>query len=169
SRCSSAACARRSAPTASRRCAVWAIASRHSKARPANDPRRGARAAVRRPFLRPRTSLTWRLIWLAAAWSLMALVLTGAVLTTAFRDAALSRLGGVLENTIDEVVAETNGVSGEVVTPQIQDARTLRVYSGKYWAVAEAHGAELAPLRRSESLWDADLPGPPGGLAAVLA
>src|SRR5690606_16184134 len=103
------------------------------------------------------------------AWSLMALVLTGAVLTTAFRDAALSRLGGVLENTIDEVVAETNVVSGEVVTPQIQDARTLRVYSGKYWAVAEAQGAELAPLRRSESLWDADLPGPPGGLAAVLA
>lgn len=115
-------------------------------------------------------SLTWRLILLAAAWSLMALAITGAVLTTAFREAALSRLGGVLENTIDEVVAATNVVDGEVVAPQIQDARTLRVYSGKYWTVAEAGpDGQLRPLRRSESLWDADLPGPPQGLAAVLA
>lgn len=115
-------------------------------------------------------SLTGRLIWLAAAWSLMALAITGAVLTTAFREAALSRLGGVLETTIDEVVAATNVVAGEVVTPQIQDARTLRVYSGKYWAVAEAGpDGELRPLRRSESLWDADLARPPQGLEAILA
>lgn len=113
-------------------------------------------------------SLTRRLIWIAAAWILVALVVTGIVLTTFFRDASLRRLGGVLGTTIDEVVAVTNAADGQVVVPQIQDARTLRIFSGKYWAVAEeAADGQLVVLERSRSLWDADMPPPPGGASAL--
>ena len=109
-------------------------------------------------------SLTRRLIWLAAAWIVVALVVTGIVLTTFFRDAALRRLGGVLSTTTDEVVAVTDAANGQVVAPQIQDARTLRIFSGKYWAVAEEDGqGGLRILERSRSLWDAEMPAPAGG------
>lgn len=113
-------------------------------------------------------SLTRRLIWLAAAWIVVALIVTGLVLTTFFQEASLRRLGGTLGTTTDEVVSVTNAAGGGVVVPQIQDARTLRIFSGKYWAVAEeSAGGGLAVLERSRSLWDADLPTPPGGAAAL--
>lgn len=113
-------------------------------------------------------SLTRRLIWLAAAWIVVALIVTGIVLTTFFRDASLRRLGGVLGTTIDEVVAVTDAAGGQVVVPQIQDARTLRIFSGKYWAVAEEDsGGQLRILERSRSLWDAEMPLPPDGAAPL--
>ena len=88
-------------------------------------------------FGRPGRSLTRRLIWLAAGWILLALVATGFVLTNQFQESALRRLGNVLSETTDELVVRTVTASGKVLTPQIMDAPTLRVFSGKYWMTAE--------------------------------
>ena len=107
---------------------------------------------------RPGRSLTRRLIWLASGWIVLALIITGMVLTNQFQESALRRLGNVLSASIDElVVRSTVTPQDAVVTPQIMDARTLRVFSGKYWVVAEPDGDALRTLTRSQSLYDADL------------
>lgn len=125
---------------------------------------------VERPAKRPKGSLTGRLIWLAGAWSLLALLLTGALLTTAFRDSAVRRLEGVLEVTDREVVAVTRVENGQVITPPVQDARTLRTWSGKYWSVVEARpDGSFEALTRSESLFDLYLPAPVDGASMILA
>ena len=112
-------------------------------------------------FGRPGRSLTRRMIWLASAWILLALVVAALFLTQAFQESALRRLGNVLSETIDEiVVAAARTPQGEAV-PQIQDARTLRLLSGKYWAIArEGPDGRLIMLERSQSLWNADLDTP---------
>ena len=66
-------------------------------------------------FGRPGRSLTRRLIWLASAWIVLALVLTGWALTNQYQESALRRLGNVLSDTIDEVVLSTNAASRRVV------------------------------------------------------
>lgn len=103
---------------------------------------------------RPGRSLTRRLIWLASAWILLALVVTGLVLTSLFQESALRRLGNVLSDTIDETVIATSVMDdGLVVTGEIKDARTLRLLSGKYWMVGEPAGdGTLRVLSRSPSL-----------------
>ena len=121
------------------------------------------------PAVQTRGSLTGRLIWLAAGWSLLALILTGLLLTTAFRDSAIRRLERVLEAADREVVAVTRVQDGTVVTPPVQDARTLRAYSGKYWSVVEPAGDGFRSLTRSESLFDYALPAPNPGSQAILA
>ena len=90
---------------------------------------------------RPGRSLTRRLIWLASAWIVLALVLTGWALTSQYQESALRRLGNVLAETIDEVVIATNAGPNGVVVAEIRDAQTDRALSGKYWAVAELDGA----------------------------
>lgn len=110
---------------------------------------------------RPGKSLTRRLIWLASGWIVAALIVTGMVLTSQFEESGLRRLGSVLSTTVDEVVIATRVENGEVSTMPIQDVRTLRIYSGKYWAVAEPGPNGLRMLARSRSLWDADMPVPP--------
>src|SRR5690606_41235613 len=83
---------------------------------------------------RPGRSLTRRLFWLAAAWILIALAAAALVLTAVFQESALRRLGNTLSDTIDEaVVAATITPEGEVFVGEIQDARTQRLLSGKYW------------------------------------
>ena len=107
---------------------------------------------------RPGRSLTRRLIWLAAAWILASLIVTGMVLTSQFKESALRRLGNVLSDTIDEAVVATTVTPQGPVTSEIKDARTLRLLSGKYWAVAEPAGdGRLRMLTRSPSLGDSDL------------
>ena len=108
---------------------------------------------------RPGRSLTRRLIWLASGWIVLALIITGLVLTNQFQESALRRLGNVLSASIDELVVRSTVTPDDgVLTPQIQDARTLRVFSGKYWVVAEPTGENrLRTLTRSQSLYDADL------------
>ena len=91
-------------------------------------------------FGRPGHSLTRRLIWLASAWIVVALVLTGWTLTTQYKESALLRLGNMLSETIDEVVIATNAGPDGVVVAEIRDAQTERAFSGKYWAVAELDG-----------------------------
>nr|WP_314437684.1 sensor histidine kinase [uncultured Brevundimonas sp.] len=111
-----------------------------------------------RLFGRPGQSLTRRLIWLASTWILLALVIAALALTHAFQESALRRLGAMLNETIDEiVVAASRTPSGERVE-QIQDARTLRLLSGKYWQILEVQpDGRLTPLARSTSLWNYDL------------
>jgi signal transduction histidine kinase len=92
-------------------------------------------------FGRPGKSLTRRLIWLASAWIVIALVLTGWALTTQYQESALRRLGNMLADTIDEVVVATNATPDGVVVAEIRDAQTNRALSGEYWAVAELDGA----------------------------
>ncbi|MGV8929151.1 MAG: ATP-binding protein [Brevundimonas sp.] len=89
----------------------------------------------------PGRSLTRRLIWLAAAWIILALVLTGWALTSQYQESALRRLGNLLATTIDEVVIATNAGPDGVLVAEIRDAQTDRALSGKYWAVAELDGA----------------------------
>jgi signal transduction histidine kinase len=105
-------------------------------------------------FGRPGRSLTRRLIWLASAWIVLALVLAGWALTNQYQESALRRLGAVLSNTIDEVVVATNaGPDGSLSVDEVRDERTLRALSGKYWAVAEpGPDGRLRILVRSPSL-----------------
>lgn len=111
----------------------------------------------------PRTSLVRRLIWIASAWVLLALVLTGLLLTTFFRDAAIRRLEQEAGEIVGILVAGTVVLpDGRVEAPQVADARSVRLYSGKYWEVAEpAASGEIRPLQRSPSLYDWALPSPP--------
>ena len=102
---------------------------------------------------RPGRSLTRRLIWLASAWMAVALVLTGWMLTSQYQESALRRMGYALAETIDEVVLATTVVGGRVSVAEIQDSRTLRPLSGKYWVVAEFDGqGGMRILERSPSL-----------------
>lgn len=106
-------------------------------------------------------SLTQRLVWLASAWIMVALFLTGVTLTSLFQESGLRRLGAVLNDSIDELVAVADTTGEEVLVPQIQDARTLRILSGKYWAVAvEQPDGSLRFVSRSRSLWDSEMPVP---------
>ena len=110
---------------------------------------------------RPGRSLTRRLIWLAAAWIVVALLVTGLVLTSQFQESGLRRLGGVNNNTIDELVVAASVRDGQVVVPQIEDSRTKALLSGKYWAVAERNAdGDLVVIARSTSLWDSEMPIP---------
>ena len=107
---------------------------------------------------RPGRSLTRRLIWLASAWMAVALVLTGWMLTSQYQDSALRRMGYALAETIDEVVLATTVVGGRVSVAEIQDSRTLRPLSGKYWVVGEFDGrGGIRILERSPSLAGEDL------------
>ncbi len=120
-------------------------------------------------FGRPGRSLTRRLIWLASAWIIVALLFTGWALTTQYQESTLRRLGNVLGDTIDEVVLSTIATPQGVQVAEIKDARTLRPLSGKYWAVAELDGqGGLRVLARSPSLAGEDLTAPPG-LASRLS
>ncbi|HYC75272.1 sensor histidine kinase [Brevundimonas sp.] len=105
-------------------------------------------------FGRPGRSLTRRLIWLASAWIVLALVLTGWALTNQYQESSLRRLGDVLANTIDQVVLATNaGADGRLTVGEVKDDRTLSPLQGKYWAVAEpGQDGRLRILVRSPSL-----------------
>lgn len=114
-------------------------------------------------FGRPGHSLTRRLIWLASAWIIVALLLTGWALTSQYQESALRRLGFVLGDTIDDVVLATNVTPQGVTVAEIKDSRTLRPLSGKYWAVGELDGqGGVRVLARSPSLAGEDLVVPPG-------
>nr|WP_217431746.1 sensor histidine kinase [Brevundimonas vesicularis] len=102
--------------------------------------------------------MTRRLIWLASAWIVVALVISALVLTQAFQESALRRLGAMLNETIDEIVVGASRTPQGEAIPQIQDARTLRLLSGKYWQIMEVRpDGRLVSLARSTSLWRYDL------------
>ena len=107
-------------------------------------------------------SLVGRLIFLAAGWSLLVLLITGLALTAFFNQAALSRFDQGLRDVVDGLYAgSTVGDGGEVLAPPLTDARALRAYSGKYWQLAELNPrGGIRPLVRSRSLWDSELAAP---------
>ncbi|RZJ32384.1 MAG: sensor histidine kinase [Brevundimonas sp.] len=109
-------------------------------------------------FGRPGRSLTRRLIWLASAWIVVALLLTGWALTSQYQESTLRRLGFVLNATIDDVVLATTITPDGVEVAEIKDSQTLRPLSGKYWSIGELdHRGGIRVLARSPSLAGEDL------------
>ncbi|MBI5939164.1 MAG: sensor histidine kinase, partial [Caulobacterales bacterium] len=109
-----------------------------------------------------RRSLVGRLVLLAAGWSLAVLIVTGLSLTAFFQQAALSRFDLGLTDLIDGLNAGVSVEDGEVRAPALTDTRALRVYSGRYWKIAEPgpNGA-VRLIVQSRSMFDQDLKIPP--------
>jgi signal transduction histidine kinase len=117
-----------------------------------------------------RSSLVGRLVLLAAGWSLLALVVTGILLTTFFQQAALRRFDLTLADVTDSLASGVSVEDGKVVAPPLVDARATRAYSGRYWAIAErAPGGAVRMLVHSYSLFDKQLAVTNGALAAAGA
>jgi len=106
-----------------------------------------------------RPSLVRRLVWLAAGWSVAALLVTGVLLTTAFHQASLRRFDlGLADLNQGLLSGSMVSADGQVQAPQLTDSRALRAYSGRYWQIAEhAPGGRMRVLVRSRSLFDQDL------------
>jgi signal transduction histidine kinase len=116
-----------------------------------------------------RHSLVGRLVWLAAAWSLMVLVGMGIALTAVFDHAAVSRFDDDLFDLANGLYAEaTVEQNGQITPPAFVDERAQRAYSGKYWQIADLPGGPRPrALARSRSLWDAVLNATPQVLATL--
>ncbi|MDP8916831.1 MAG: sensor histidine kinase [Pseudomonadota bacterium] len=116
-------------------------------------------------------SLVRRLVWLAAGWILAALLITGLVLTASFQRTTIRQFERGLADVLEALLTGTNVTAdGTVLTPILRDARNQRVYSGRYWQVAEfAPDGGLTPLGRSRSLFDTELNAPPEVLARLRA
>lgn len=122
------------------------------------------RAGARRP------SLVRRLVLLAAGWSVVALAVTGVLLTTAFQQAALRRFDAGLADLTEALLAGATVDDEGVQAPTLTDARSMRVYSGRYWQIAEhAEAGRMRPLVRSRSLFDRELGAPASVVARVAA
>ena len=116
-----------------------------------------------------RPSLVRRLIVLAAAWSLVLLLVAGITLSAIFTNATVNRFDDELSETVDGLVAGASAEAGRVLGPQLSDPATLRAYSGEYWEIAAPNGhGGLHALARSRSLWDRVVP-PPAAGAAIFA
>ncbi|HWD66959.1 MAG TPA: ATP-binding protein [Caulobacteraceae bacterium] len=113
-------------------------------------------------------SLVRRLVLLAAAWSLVVLVVAGLSLSLFFNHTATTRFDDELGETVDGLLAGTSTEGGQVTPPAAVDPREQRAYSGEYWEIASPDGAGgLKALARSRSLWDRALAPPPQGVAAL--
>ncbi|MBX9575095.1 MAG: sensor histidine kinase [Caulobacteraceae bacterium] len=111
---------------------------------------------------RPGRSLTRRLIWLASAWILAALLATGLVLTSTFKESALRRVGSDLNDMLDQVLLATEVTPTGVSTRPLSDQATLNLFGGSYWEVSEpSDDGRLTVLTKSASLWDQTLSVPP--------
>jgi signal transduction histidine kinase len=122
-------------------------------------------ARSRRPL-----SLAWRLVLLAMGWSLAALVITAVVLALLFRQAAVRRLDQTLNDLTLNLVSQSTVDDGQVFAPPLTDERALRVYSGRYWEIAEPTAdGKIRSIAKSHSLFDSELTPPPGMLARFKA
>lgn len=130
-------------------------------------------ADLKRRLPEPRRSLVGRLVWLAAGWSLLALLVTAAALSTFFERAATSRFDQELSQRLDGLYAGASIENGAVVAPILTDPNATRPFSGSYWELADVHGerAHALPDARSRSMWDepADLPVPPDALRRLAS
>lgn len=115
------------------------------------------------------SSLTRRLIFIAALWSLAAIGLTGLGLTQFFERAAVSRLEETLRDQVFAVYGDADfDAAGELVPLTRAERQSERVYSGTYWQIDEVgRDGALRVAARSQSLFDTSLPPPPGGVAAL--
>jgi len=120
--------------------------------------------------MKPQASLVRRLVWLAALWIVAALLLTGVVLTWFFQQSAIRRFDQNLTYVTDALLSGTNlGPDGSLQAPLLTDARTQRAYSGQYWQVAVIDGGRLRAVRRSRSLFDAELTLPDPQMRRLLS
>ena len=111
---------------------------------------------------RASTSLVRRLVLLAAAWSLVALLVTGIALSVFFRQSSYRGFDEGLADLVDAVYSGmTVEADGTVAEFRLDDPRTQRVYSGRYWQIAEVTDrGGLQALQRSRSLFDFELKAP---------
>jgi signal transduction histidine kinase len=117
-----------------------------------------------------RRSLVGRLVLLAAGWSLAVLIVTGLSLTAFFQQAALSRFDLGLVDLVEGLNAGIGVEDGKVVAPALTDTRALRVYSGRYWQIAEpGPNNTIKLIVPSRSLFDQDLKIPPDVVAKIAA
>lgn len=109
-----------------------------------------------------RTSLAFRLTALIALWLLLALIVTGLLISAYFRSNAergfRDLLGAYSFSVMGAVELDDNGRPTGV--PGLGDARFLEPGSGWYWTVSTA-AAPLEPLLHSRSLSGDALPSPP--------
>jgi signal transduction histidine kinase len=103
-------------------------------------------------------SLQARLIAAAAIWTLLGLVVGGAVLSDIFRASVQSNFDAGLKFDLDGMIAAAEpDTSGNVALHgRFSDPRFERVYSGWYWQIVPqgAHGPEPANAQISRSLFD---------------
>ena len=86
----------------------------------------------------------------------------GVGLTAFFQHSSLNRFDLSLFDITEGLYAGTTVEGGEMVAPALTDTRALRVFSGRYWEIAEPGGPEgMQALVRSRSLWDSELKPPP--------
>ncbi len=99
------------------------------------------------------------------------LVVTGAALTAFFQAAAMDQFQVGIYDVADSLYAGTTvNAQGEPIPPNNTDARATRVFSGRYWQIAEPTPHGINALVRSKSLFiDQVLPPPPGGVEALAA
>ncbi len=117
-----------------------------------------------------QSSLVGRLVLLATGWSLLALIITGVLLTTFFQQAALRRFDLTLADVTDSLNSGVSVESGKVIAPALVDARATRAYSGRYWAISEhAPGGAVRMLVGSYSLFDKQLAVTKAALAEAAA
>lgn len=117
-----------------------------------------------------RRSLVGRLVLLAAGWSLAVLIVTGLSLTAFFQQAALSRFDLGLADLIEGLNAGVSVEDGKVIAPALTDTRALRVYSGRYWQIAEpGPNNTIKLIVPSRSLFDRELTIPPQVVAQIAA
>ena len=111
-----------------------------------------------------RSSLARRLVLLALVWSVGALVITAVLLAFLFRQAAVGRLDETLNDLNKNNLAYSTVEDGQVFAPPFTDDRALRVFSGRYWEIAEPTAdGKVVPINRnlSHSLFDTVIPTPP--------
>ncbi len=142
-------------------------------------PARGeaTRASIQAPWSGP--SLVWRLVALAAGWTLATMVVAGLALSVFFSQEETARLDSGLDKTVDSLLAGASVEAGLVIARPLTDQRSTRAFSGAYWQIIvidpPAAGATpnagsleaLGQLVRSRSLWDRAIALPPGGVAAL--
>jgi len=132
---------------------------------------RRTKAAPGKPRRHP-PSLVRRLIVMHAVLSAAVLLAGGFALSAFFAQRATVAFDDRLaEDVIDLVSGASVDDTGAITAPALTDPRTGYAYSGKYWELVTAVGANgVKAIDRSRSLWDApDFALPPGGAAAMAA
>jgi signal transduction histidine kinase len=115
-------------------------------------------------------SLARRLVLLALGWSLAALVVTAVLFALLFQRAAVRRVDQTLNDLYVNLITYSTVEDGQVFAPPFTDERALRVYSGRYWEIAEPTASgKLRPIARSHSLFDSVLGVPPDLVARFKA
>jgi len=110
------------------------------------------RLAARRPRLK---SLSSRLIAAAAIWTLLGLLLGGAVLSNAFRMAAQNNFDNALQADMDGLIAaaEPDPNGGVMLAERFPNQKFYRVYSGLYYQIKQGNGSGQI----SRSLFDKEI------------